>query len=345
MRPSFHPRLINDPFSDPGLYIPFLFEKRALLFDLGELSLLSSKELLKIEHVFVSHTHMDHFIGFDTLLRHFLGREKVLHLYGPPGFFKHVEGRLSGYTWNLVKEYENNFFLKVMEVHKDSTFTRTYACREGFCPEEAAEQESFSGRLLNTPAFYVEAALLDHRITCLGLSLVENFYVNIIKEGLTRLHLGIGPWINDFKKALYDKKDFNETFTFTWKEKGAPEQEKSFILGDLAKEIALISPGQKITYITDVINSPENRSKILNLATGAEHLFIEAAFLDSDKDTARKKHHLTAREAGEIAGEAGVKRFTLFHFSPRYNYRAEELQREATDAFIKTRQKAIPFKK
>jgi len=339
MRPSFHPRLINDPFSDPGLYIPFLFEKRALLFDLGELNSLTPKELLKIDHVFVTHTHMDHFIGFDTLLRIFLGREKVLHFYGPPGFFGHVEGRLSGYTWNLVREYENNFILKVTEVHEDNTLTRTYACREGFRPEEATAQEPFSGVLLKTPAFYVEAALLDHRVSCLGLSLVENFYVNIIKEGLKRLGLETGPWINDFKKALYDKRDMNEPFSVTWKEKGNVIRKKEFMLGDLAKEIALISPGQKIAYITDAGGSPENRTKILNLAKGAEHLFIEAAFMDCDSDTARKKHHLTAREAGEIAGEAGVKRFTLFHFSPRYSYKAEEIQREATGAFVKTRQK------
>ena len=60
MRPSFTPRLINDPFSDPGLFVPFLFEKRALMFDLGDLHALSPRDLLKVTHVFVTHSHMDH---------------------------------------------------------------------------------------------------------------------------------------------------------------------------------------------------------------------------------------------------------------------------------------------
>ncbi len=95
MRPRFHPRLINGPFDDPGLFIPFLFENRAVLFDLGDILSLTPREILKISHVFVTHTHMDHFIGFDRILRLALGREKDLHLYGPPEFFKNVEGKLA----------------------------------------------------------------------------------------------------------------------------------------------------------------------------------------------------------------------------------------------------------
>ena len=97
MRPSFNPRLINGAFDDPGLYIPFLFQNRALIFDLGDITNLSSRDLLKISHGFVTHTHMDHFIGFDRLLRKALGREKTLVLFGPEGFIKNVEGKLSFY--------------------------------------------------------------------------------------------------------------------------------------------------------------------------------------------------------------------------------------------------------
>ena len=335
MKPSFHPRLINGPFSDPGLFIPFLFERRALVFDLGELQPLSARDLLKISHAFVTHTHMDHCIGFDHLLRILLGREKELHVFGPPDFFSRVEGKLSSYTWNLVAEYENDFNLKVTEVHQGKTLTRVYSCRDLFSFQETVTYESSSGILLKEPAFYVEGMLLDHRVPCLGLSLVESFSVNIIKEGIKKLELSVGPWINRFKKALYEKDSPDGEFIVTWNERGAGIREKRFILGDLAAKIAQISPGQKITYITDVIASPENRDKIIKLAEGADQLFIEAAFLECDRETAREKYHLTAREAGEIARDAGVKSFTLFHFSPRYTHMAEEIQREAMEAFLR----------
>lgn len=334
MRPSFHPRLINDPFSDPGLYIPFLFERRALMFDFGELHALSPRDLLKITHVFVTHTHMDHFIGFDTLLRIFLGREKELHVFGPADFFTRVEGKLAGYTWNLVDEYQTNFTLRVTEVHPEKTLTRMYVCKNHFRQKRQETREPFSGVLWKEPSFYVEAALLDHRIPCLGFSLVENFYVNIIKEGLKELGLPVGPWLNRFKQALHAKEDPEGEFHVTWEERGTATRGKRFVLGELAKKIATISPGQKITYIADIIGSPENYERAIDLARGADHLFIEASFLDRDRETARKKYHLTAREAGELARLAEVKQYTLFHFSPRYSHMAEEIEKEAMEAAL-----------
>ena len=65
MRPRFHPRLANDPFGDPCLFIPFGFESRAFMVDLGEAPGLAPRDLLRTTHAFVTHTHMDHFAGFD----------------------------------------------------------------------------------------------------------------------------------------------------------------------------------------------------------------------------------------------------------------------------------------
>lgn len=324
-RPSFTARLVNSPVEDPGLFIFFLFERRAVLFDLGDLHTLSPRDLLKVSHVFVTHTHMDHFIAFDTLLRVSLGREKEIHLFGPEGFFDRVEGKLRGYTWNLVDEYVYQLRLRVTEVDEEKCRTRIYLCRDRFERAGIEQEAPFARTLLREPAFRVEAALLDHRVPCLGLSLIEEFSIHIDKEALEGLGLPVGPWLTSFKKALAEKKDPDLDFSVFG---------RTFALGDLAAKIARISPGRKVTYLTDLLGSPENMEKAEDLAREADHLFVEAAFLDRDRDIAKTKCHLTAKEAGTLARRAGVKQMTLFHFSPRYKDLEEEIQKEAVEAFL-----------
>jgi ribonuclease Z len=333
MKPSFHPRLINDPFSDPGLFIPFLFQKRAILFDLGDISTLSARDILKISHIFVTHTHMDHFIGFDLLLRHLLGHDKEIHLYGPSGFIKNIEAKLHGYTWNLIENYENTLSLLVTEVHKKYAIAQTYNSRDKFKAHIPPERFPFNGELLSEQSFSVNAALLDHKIDTLGLSLNENFSINILKEGLKELGLLVGPWIREFKNAIYEGQNPRKMFRIKWAEKNQGIKETSFPMHKLIDTIVRISPGQKITYITDIIGSNKNIKKAIELAKDSTHLFIEAPFLDKDKDIAKTKYHLTAKQAGFIGARAHVKNLTLFHFSPRYFGRENEIIEEAMKTF------------
>lgn len=330
MRPRFQPRLINGPFDDPGLFIPFLFENRAILFDAGDLAALSSRDILKISHVFISHTHMDHFIGFDRLLRLFLGRDKNLYMYGPPGFLKNVEGRLAGYSWNLVNSYNYPFRLIVSEVRPDGVVTQEYPCRHQFLPRQNPVSAPFNTELHTEEGFQVTCAVLEHRITCLAFCIHERFHVNINKAALKNLNLDTGPWLTDFKRALYSGNDPDSMFEV---DMTGSRKKMTFQLGQLAQQIAMITPGQKIAYVTDVVYSDANTEKIRKFAGNADHLFIEAAFLDRDRRMAKEKCHLTARQAGELAGRANVKQFTIFHFSPRYFGQAETLYQEALGAF------------
>jgi ribonuclease Z len=103
-------------------------------------------------------------------------------------------------------------------------------------------------------------------------------------------------------------------------------------LGILKQEILRIVPGQKITYVTDVVCSPENIARIRKLAAGSDYFFIEAMFLTEDEDRAREKYHLTARQAGLMARAAGAARVIPFHFSAKYRGRGEELRWEVKDA-------------
>ncbi len=331
MRPSFHPKLVNGPFDDPGLFIPFLFEKRAILFDLGDIYSLSTRDILKISHVFVTHTHMDHFVGFDRLLRLFLGREKTLYMYGPKGFLENVQGKLVGYSWNLVKNFSNRFDLHVTEVRQEYLLTNSYLCQDGFIPTKKAEKQPFTGTLMKEPSVSVSAVILDHSIPCLGFKIEEQFHVNILKDRVFSLGLEIGPWLREFKEALFNKKNPDSEFEIISDKKKSKSM--SFILGNLADKIALITPGQKVTYIADVVYSKSNVEKIVELAKDSDHLFLEAAFLEKHKDIAKTKNHLTAWQAGSIAAMARVKQFTLFHFSPRYTDQRHLLENEAKEAY------------
>ena len=316
MRPTFHPRLVNGPFDDPGLFVPFAFENRALLFDLGDISSLSTRDILKLSHIFVTHTHMDHFIGFDRLLRLHLGRGKHLFLYGPEGFMANVEGKLAGYAWNLVANYVEALDLTVTEVRDDRLYSRTYRCSERFRNDGPMVTRTFETVLLREAGLSVAAAVLDHGLPCLGFSLTERFHVNIVRERVLELGLTIGPWLGRFKKALYAGRDAASPFDIPSPTPGTPQMRLP--LGELAERIARITPGQKVTYVADANGGGDNRRKIVELARASDHLFIEAAFLERDRKLADAKHHLTAKQAGELARRAGARRLTLFHFSPRY---------------------------
>jgi ribonuclease BN (tRNA processing enzyme) len=116
MRPLFHPSLVNGRYGDPVVYVETLFEKRGLLFDLGEIASLSSRKVQRIDRIFVSHAHIDHFVGFDHLLRLLVGREKTVCIFGPSGLADHVYHKLQGYRWDLVEGYRDDLVFVVSEL-------------------------------------------------------------------------------------------------------------------------------------------------------------------------------------------------------------------------------------
>jgi ribonuclease Z len=134
MNPSFSSYLINDVFGDPGIYVEIRWSRRALLFDLGRNEALGPTRLLRANDIFVSHTHMDHFIGFDAVLRVALGRGKTLRLYGPSGLIDNVEGKLRGYTWNLVNGYP--LVIEVQEFLAGEARKAVFHAAKGFVRSE-----------------------------------------------------------------------------------------------------------------------------------------------------------------------------------------------------------------
>src|SRR5213593_2529471 len=142
MKTTFRPRLLNGQTGDPALLVSLRWQGRALLVDLGRIDRTPAATLLPIEAVFVSHTHMDHFMGFDQLLRLFLARDATLRLYGPAGLADCVAGKLAGYTWNLTDEYA--FTLEVTEIAARQMTSWRFAARQRFAREPLGPPRPFT---------------------------------------------------------------------------------------------------------------------------------------------------------------------------------------------------------
>ena len=290
MQSNFLPKLINDPLGDPGVMVEFLCEKRGLLFDLGDLSSITNGELLKISHVFISHTHIDHFIGFDHFLRVVFGRGKTIHLYGPENFIANVVGKLAGFTWNLVDRYSESVSLEVVEVHETHLIKVKLKAIDQFKKSDEIEIPFEDGVLVDEDRFVVRSAILEHRIPCLGFSLEEKNHVNICKERLEKMCYRSGPWLNELKKYVYEGKPDEYLLEVPSMAKGS--QKKT--LGHLKEELVLISPGQKISYVVDTVYNDANNiqpiiinffeNKIKNPYTGGKGISVNSGVPDNDNE-------------------------------------------------------------
>jgi ribonuclease Z len=329
MKSAFIPRLVNHPFGDPGLYVSFRYQGRAMLFDLGRIDRQPAASLLKLSHVFVSHTHMDHFIGFDHLLRLFLARDRQLHLFGPQGIIDNVRGKLAGYTWNLVDAYP--FVLTVHEVTPTAIrHVRLPAC-SAFMPDSDAV-DGFDGTLYETAEIRVTAAHLDHRIPCLGFALTERNRLNVKADQLAEMGVPAGRWLNQLKDAVRAGLPGDTPIHIEWKD-GTERRQASFSVDELRERLLVETRGQKIAYVVDTLFNRYNLERIVGLVSGADIFFCESLFLDADRHEASKRYHLTARQAGTLARAAAVARLETFHFSPRYERDPDPLRAEAQAVF------------
>jgi ribonuclease Z len=321
MKSSFLCKRLKNPFADPVVLVRFIREKNAIVFDLGDITALSTREILSISHAFVTHMHIDHFIGFDYLMRYNLRREKALSIYGPPGIINAVEGKLRGYTWNLIKDYPLK--IEVFEVTGQVRLQASFYASEGFSRIDR-EPETVGAVLLSEDDFMMEVQEFWHQIPVLGYSLVEHTHFNINKALLVEMGLTVGPWLKELKAAI--RLGINDkVFTF--------EHQSHHI--DELKELVLVTKGDKITYITDIASEDRNIENAVRFAKGADILYIEAYFMEKDRDRALQRNHITARQAGMIAREAGVKRLEIIHISPKYSEMPQKVIEEAMNEFLR----------
>ncbi len=341
VRTTLDPRLVDPDAFEPGLVVDVRDEKRALLFDLGELERLAPRVLLRVSHAFVSHTHMDHFAGFDHLLALGLGRMPRLVLWGGPGFVDQLEHKLRAYTWNVVHRYEVPLTIEAHALGDDGARTRAtfdsahrFARNDGprdDAPRIESGDDGVVAVLLDEPLFRVSACIVDHEMPVLAFAIDEKAQVRVAVDRIAAMGLATGAWLRTLKAAVLAGAPDDTPIDLAWRDRDGEHAERRRV-GELRALVLDTIPGRRIGYVTDLRFTPANVERLERLLGGVDVLHIESVFLDRDRDQGARKNHLTAPQAGEIARRLGAKKVVPFHFSPRYRGAEGELRREVEAA-------------
>ncbi|MBQ7528396.1 hypothetical protein IJT10_00635 [bacterium] len=309
-------KLVNAPWEDPTVIINLNETKEHWLFDCGDISKISVGTLIGVTEVFITHTHIDHFIGFDRLLRMNLRETKELHFYGPLGMSAQIGHRLQGYSWNLTED--SDFIIKSCDLipgqdpikDQAQAIWHTFRAKDKF-QEATKERESIkldSAKLPLRHRAELKFAPLVHGVNCLCYSITEPPQVRVDPQRLKSLNLNPGPWIAQlldiYKNQLEDP--------------GELTIEGNQYPTSLLKSL-LYSPQRSIcAYVTDTVFNRQSMASIRYVAEGADLLWCEACYRHAELEKAKQNLHLTSRQVGRIAKDLKVKELRLFHYSRRY---------------------------
>lgn len=324
----FTPMLINSPNEDSGIYLAVSSEKRAILIDCGDNRRLALRDLLRVTDVFISHTHIDHFIGLDNVIRANIRLSKTIRVYGPPGITAQVHHKMLAYTWNLLMDQALE--LRVYEIGREEQSETLLSYKDAFRQPHHVDVTPLSGKIVRRePHFHVTHAWLDHKIPCLGYAFIVPSTWLVDKEKLAAFGEPPGLWIRHLKAFLENNAPTNTQITVG---------DKQYSVSELKEKLLVIQDGQKIAYVTDTIYSPETQTAIVELAKDADFFFCEAHFAEEEATKAKEAYHLTARQAGIMAALAGAKVVIGFHYSPRYVHgKQRALEKELEDAYKQQR--------
>ncbi len=329
-------KLLGQHFQDNALYVRIESGQKSfrLLFDCGEMTIseLPPSEIMKIDHLFFSHFHLDHVAGFDHFIRLNYNRTgKPVHIWGPEGTTQKVFNRLNSFCWNLLENLETEW--QIHELKGNIILHSVLWAKERFGKIRQLASEPFNGILLQEPEFQLSAFVLDHKIPVLGFKIKERDRLKVSVEKLNALKLEPGPWLQQLLDA---KTEDNQKIKI---------DEKKYHVAELRKELLFTKKGDSLAYLTDFRISKNEYQALIDWLTNTQVLYCESQYLNEDLELAQRNYHMTVGQAAKLARMAKVEKLYLFHISQRYKHRPvnhfiEEARKIFLNSFVWDSQKS-----
>ncbi|MEZ4600382.1 MAG: MBL fold metallo-hydrolase [Syntrophotaleaceae bacterium] len=321
LEPTFFAGLLDDPV----LLIRIRPLGRNLLFDCGQIHHLAKRVLKQIDAIFISHAHMDHFMGIDTFIRHVLVSPRTFDLFGPPGLADKLQYKLGGYDWNLAEHFWCS--LRVHEVWEDRIVLWVFSGPEGFARNLEGELERGDAVIYQNDYLRVEARLADHKIPVLMFRCRERPSFSIDESALEAAGLVCGPWLAELKRRFYRRFAEKSPLRVPCRD-GDGKVEKLVDAAELYRRIRRVRPSASLGYITDVGFTGSNLARMESFLQKTSLLIAECAFLREDLDKARNSFHLCTEDFNLLLDRLRPSCFLPMHLSKTYNGRTDQLYRE-----------------
>ena len=271
------------------------------LCECGDASRLSVKEVQNANAVFISHTHIDHFVNFDAVIRHQIGIQRRVVICGPTGIAKQVQAKILSYTWNLISA--GAIIYEIREMQTDNKIV-VYQIEPPIWELIEIKTEN-SNIPFKEKNFEVTGILLDHKTPTLAYKFSEK---DTLKFDIKSSGFNGGKWVKELKDAYNNQSED----TIIQIEGMDYKAKKLFHLLHLQK-------GDSVGVIMDHAANTDNHAKIKTHFADCEKVMIECFYKDEDKENAIANFHSYASMSGKIMKETNVTEPIPVHFSRKYN--------------------------
>jgi ribonuclease Z len=300
-------KILGIPPGDNALWVTVSSGKNTarLMFDCGAetLATMSLGDIQAIDHLFLSHLHMDHISGFDAFFRvNFSRKNRQNIIWGPPGTAAILQHRFQGFWWSHAHEIEATWYVNDVGEHHIQTYR--FEAREAFAVMHDAGQREYQNVIIESAEFNVEAIALRHHGICLGYVLREPERENVDQTALNQLGLKPGAWLAQIKAGVAGDIEIDGSY---------------YDAEALRRDILLSQPGDCIAYLTDFMANGKERARIAPYLKGVKNMYAEAQYAPHDMALAEKYHHSTIEQIAELAKLAKVETYILLHLSRRYS--------------------------